>query len=123
MTNIMAKPATPPTMPPTSTGVGGAPLPPELPFEPEEGGGVGVVLPELPFVPGPATLALDITDAKDAWLESCDDADVVIDVANVVGADVIPRELVLEARFWRDVLGFVTLEIEATIAEILASED
>ena len=75
-------------MPPTSTGVGGAPLPPELLFEPE--GGVGAVLPELPFTPALAALALDIADANDTWLESCDDADVVIDVANVVGVDVVP---------------------------------
>ena len=85
----MARPATPPTMPPTRSCVGGAPLPPEPPFEFDEGGGVGVVFPELPFPPTPAALALDNTDASDAWLESGDDADVDTDVASVPGVDVV----------------------------------
>ena len=79
MTKIMAKPATPPTIPPTRSCVGGAPLPPELPFEPDEGGGVGAVVPELPLPPAPAALALDTAEATDAWLESCDDAGVDVD--------------------------------------------
>ena len=49
----------------------------------DEGGGVGFVFPELPFPPAPAALALDNTDANDAWLESGGDADVDTDVASV----------------------------------------
>ena len=44
-------------------------------------------------------------------------------VASVSGVDVVRSELVLDARFWRDTLGFVASEIEATIAEMLATED
>lgn len=73
-------------MPPTRSCVGGAPLPPEPPFELDE---VGAVLPELPCPPTPAALALDVTDAIDAWLESCDNAGVDVDVKSVVGVDVI----------------------------------
>lgn len=81
------------------------------------------MLPEFPFPPAPAALALDITDADDAWLESCDDAIVDADAASVVGVDVICSELVPEAVFWEDALGFVALETEAIIAEMLAVED
>ena len=88
ITKIMAKPATPPTIPPTRSCVGGALLPPEPPFELDEGAGVGAVLPVLPFPPAPAALALDITDADDAWLESCGDADVNANVENVTGVDI-----------------------------------
>ncbi len=127
MTKIMARPATPPTMPPTRSCVGGAPLLPELPFEVDEGGGVGAVLPELPempFPPAPTTPALDITDDDDAWFENCDDADADADtdVASVAGVDVVRSELVTEARFW-DTLGLVAPEMEAIIAEMLAIED
>ena len=53
-------------MPPTRSCDGGAPLPPEPPFELVEGVGVGVLLPELPFPPAPTTLVLDTADANDA---------------------------------------------------------
>lgn len=85
----MAKPATPPTIPPTRSCVGGAPLPLEPPFELDEGGVVGAVLPELLFPPAPVAPALDITDASDAWLENCDDADVESAAVSVVGIDVV----------------------------------
>ena len=66
MTKIMAKPATPPTIPPTRSCVGGASLSPEPPFVLDEGGVVGAELPGVLFPPAPTTLALDITDASDA---------------------------------------------------------
>lgn len=47
------------------------------------------MLPELPLPPAPAALALDITDANDAWLESCDDAGADPDVASVAGVNVV----------------------------------
>ena len=111
-------------MPPTRSCVGGVPLPPELLFE-LEGGGVGFVVPELPLPPAPATLtlALEIADANDAWLEDCEDTDADTDVASVAGVDIVCAELALEASFWKDVLGFVDLEIEAMIAETLVIED
>ena len=113
MTNIMAKPATPPTIPPTRSCVGGALLPLVPPFELDEGVGVGAVLSDLPFPPAPAALALDITDANDAWLESCKDADADTNVANVAGVDVVCWELVPEARIWSDALDFVASEVKA----------
>lgn len=85
----MAKPATPPTIPPTRSCVGGAPLPPESPFELDEAVGVGAVVPELPLPPAPAALALDITEAIDAWLENCEDAVVDTVAESVLGVDVI----------------------------------
>lgn len=119
----MARPATPPTIPPTRSCVGGAPLPPAPPFELDEGEGVGAVLPELPLPPAPAALALDITDANDAWLESCDDAGADPDVASVAGVNVVCSELVPEAWVWRDALGFVASEMKVIIVEMLANED
>ena len=95
----MAKPATPPTIPPTRSRVGGAPLPLEPPFELDEGGGVGAVLTEFSFPPAPAALALDSMDANDDWLESCDDADVDTDVERVIDVDVGCLELMPEAKF------------------------
>ena len=44
-------------------------------------------------------------------------------VANVADVDAICSELVPEARFWRDALGFVASEMEANAAEMLAVED
>lgn len=76
-------------MPPTRSCVGGAPLPPEPPFELDGVVGLGAVLPELPCPPAPAALTLEITDAIDAWLESCGDAGVDTNVESVVGVDVI----------------------------------
>ena len=99
MSNIIAKPATPPTMPPTRACVGGAPPPPELLLELGDGEGVGAVVPELPLPPAPGAIGLDIADAKDAWLESCEDADVDSGVADEAGMDVIPSRLVVDARF------------------------
>ena len=81
------------------------------------------MLPDWPFPPAPAALALDITDATDAWLEGCENADVDINVASVAGVDVICTELVPEARFERDELGFPALEIEAITAEMLRIDD
>ena len=99
ITKIIARPATPPTMPPTRSCVGGVPLPPELLFELDEVGEVGAVAPELPLPPAPAavTTALEIADASDAWLENCDDTDVDTDVKSVAGVDVICAELALKA--------------------------
>ena len=125
MTKIIAKPATPPTIPPTRSCVGGAPLP--LPLEPtfefDEGVEVGAVLPELLFPPAPAALALDVIDASDAWLASCDEAGVNVDVASVADVKDTWAELVTEARLWRDPLGLVALEKIPVIAEMLANED
>ena len=81
------------------------------------------MLPRLLFPPAPAALALDIPDANDAWLESCDDADVKNDVVSVAGVEVIGPEVVPEARLWREALGFVAPEMKAIEAETLATED
>lgn len=123
MTKIIAKPATPPTIPPTRSCVGGAPLPLEPTFEFDEGVGVGAVLPELLFPPTPAALVLDVMDANDAWLASCDEDGVNIDVASVAGIEDVCAELVTEARLWMDALGFVELEKIPVVAEMLTSED
>lgn len=48
----MVRPATPPTIPPTSTGVGGALLPPVPPFELDVGEGAVAVFPGPPTPPG-----------------------------------------------------------------------
>ena len=123
MTKIIAKPATPPTIPPTRSCVGGAPLPPEPTFEFDEGVGVGAVLPELLFPPAPAALVLDVMDANDAWLASCDEDGVNKDVANVAGVEDTCAELVTEARLWMDALGLVELEKIPVVEEMLANED
>lgn len=52
----MTRPATPPTIPPTSTGVGGAPPPPDIALGVEVGDWVGAGLPLLPFPAPPTTL-------------------------------------------------------------------
>lgn len=80
-------------------------------------------MPDLPFPPAPAALALDTTDANDAWLESCEDADADTNVANAAGVDVVCWELVPEARIWSDALDFVASEMKAITAEVLANED
>ncbi len=103
MRRIMAAPATPPTMPPTRTGVGGVLLPPEPDPELDVGeGAVEVaVLPLLPMPPAPTPVLEAVPDNEEAdadWLRGCDDADV--DEARVVGVETICVEDNPELRSW-----------------------
>ena len=110
-----AKPATPPTIPPTSTGVGGALSFPE-PFRELEVGAAAVPVLEPPMPPAPAPVfdAALAADAEEDWLASDDDADAL----RVVGVAVIP-----ELRDWplrEDVVKPLRVEAAAAIEEILA---
>ena len=111
-----AKPATPPTIPPTSTGVGGALSFPEPLRELEVGvAAVPVLEPPMPPAPAPLLDAAVAADAED-WLASDDDADAL----RVVGVAVIP-----ELRDWPlriDVIKPLRVEAGATIEEILAMD-
>ena len=81
------------------------------------------MLPELLFPPAPAALVLDVMDANDAWLASCDEDGVNIDVASVAGVEDVCAELDTEARLWMDALGLVELDKIAVVAEMLGRED
>lgn len=86
----MAAPATPPTIPPTRTGVGGVLLPPEPPPELDVGEGAVPVLlvPPTPPATVPVLEALPDTEDADAdWLKNCDEADA--DEARLVGLVVV----------------------------------
>ena len=103
MRRIMAAPATPPTMPPTRTGVGGVLLPPEPPPELDVGeGAVAVaVLPLLPTPPAPRLVLDAVPDNEEAdadWLRRCDDAGV--DEVRVLGVETICVEDNPELRSW-----------------------
>lgn len=103
MRRIIAAPATPPTMPPTRIGVGGALLPPEPPSKLDVGEGPVAVavlpMPTTPPVPGPVLeAATDDGEVNTDWVGRCDDADA--DEARVVGVEVICVEDNSDLRAW-----------------------
>lgn len=94
-----AAPATPPTIPPTRTGVGGVLLPPDPLPELVVGEGAAAVLPEPPTPPAPMPELEgppEFEDAEPDWLESCDDTEDV----SMVGVEVICAEDIPELRPW-----------------------
>jgi hypothetical protein len=113
--STITKPATPPTIPPTSTGVGGALLFPEpLPELGVDVAAVPVFEPPMPPAPTPVLEATLAADAED-WLAIDNDAD-----ASRVGVAVSP-----ELRDWSlrvDVAKPLKVEAAAAIEEILAMD-
>jgi hypothetical protein len=103
MRKIIAAPATPPTMPPTRTGVGGTLPPPEPPPELDVGeGGVAVAVLEVPLAPpAPRPVLEEAPDDEEAdadWLRNGDDGEG--DEVRVTGVELICVEDNPELKPW-----------------------